>query len=648
MPAALTPDALVHDLRAAVDPRVSPDGARIVYALASTPRGGPATTQLHLCDVEGGGSRPLTHAGTANGSARWSPDGTRLAFVSDRGGEPALLLLRLDGGDPVEVARHPKAPAEPAWSPDGTRIAYTVEVDPGPPTEGAGVAPAVRVVRTRDHQTDTRGFLGERRAQVHVVDLASHEARCLTTAPVDHTFPSWSPDGRTIAVRVSGNAVESRLGLVDARTGETTLVGDVTGGVGCWAWHPDGDRLFLAQDDGSGHTLSLAVHDRRTAVTTVLDGDPPFLAAAGFPPLLGPAQPVWLDDRRVLVAGSRHGRGGLWVVDVVTGTSAPLAHGEAQQVGLSCDAAGTVAVQGWGSWDTVGEVAVTDLASGRSRRVTHLNDDVLAARPRPDVERLGLERDGLTIEGWLLLPHRSDGEPVPLVLDVHGGPHAFYGPGFLGWQQALVGAGFAVLATNPRGSTSYGRDFASRVTGDWGGADMGDLLALLEVAASRPEVDAGRLGVYGGSYGGYAASWLIGHGDRFSAAVILAPVTDLVSMYGTSDIGFWLAREMGARPQDDPSRYRERSSLTHIGAARTPALLLHGEDDLRCPLGQGEQLYAALRDAGCETELVRYPGASHLFLRVGAPEHRVDALERVVGWFEAHLGGTGEDGASPG
>jgi dipeptidyl aminopeptidase/acylaminoacyl peptidase len=286
---------------------------------------------------------------------------------------------------------------------------------------------------------------------------------------------------------------------------------------------------------------------------------------------------------------------------------------------------------------SVGQIEVFDRVSGSSTTPIAPNGD----KPPPFAwESLTISRGGFEIDAWLLKPEGFDpSRRYPLVLDIHGGPHSWYGYAPSPVDRALVGAGFLVLYSNPRGSGSYGREFASQVVGDWGGEDYQDLMAVVDAILEHPFVDPDRLGVYGYSYGGFMSSWIIGHTDRFAAAVIGAPVVDLVSFYGTADIGHTFAtREMGALPHENVDEYRFRSPLTYLHKAKTPSLILHGEQDDRVPVSQGEQLFTTLNEAGCEVEFVRFPEGTHASVtRTGYPAHRLDYLERVVGWFERWL-----------
>ncbi len=667
----LTPDQLIFALRTAGGPVVSPDGSRIVYAVTTADReSGRSASQLWMCRIEGGAPHQLTWAGEANGGACWSPDGGRVAFVSDRQGGPGVFVLPADGaGEARRVAASPTPPSELAWSPDGTRIAYTALVDPtaetvagpvpgGAPGSGgsptpwaAGGEPArpVRVTRRLDYKQDNRGYLGDARLMIFVTDVAGGGCRQLTRYRFDLGSPQWSPDGRWLAARIAlQNGMCSQLAIVSVDTGDVRAVGPEAGVVGCWSWSPDGTRIVFAGDTRSMAQLDFFLVEITTGAIRQLTDDLPMQPDAGFPTIAPPAQPVWLDDRRVLFHALRGGGSRLATIDTVSGTVTVIASFAATHGGLSVDRGRTRAVQSASGFASVGEVAATDLDTGATRLVTTLNDASLRATPPAEWERLIVSRGGLDIEAWLLRPADFDPDRrYPLVLDVHGGPHGYHGYAFNAVQQCLATHGFLVLCVNPRGSATYGRRFAEAVIGDWGGEDAHDLLTVLDAVSARPAVDETRIGIWGYSYGGYMTAWMIGQTDRFRAAVCGAPCFNLVSMYGTSDIGHVFGDiQFGGPPAGDPEWYRQHSPSTFAHRTRTPTLIVHGEADDRCPIGQGEEMFVALAKAGCEVEFVRYPDGSHLFLRVGPPRHRADVVRRILEWFQAHLGGSARVGPS--
>jgi dipeptidyl aminopeptidase/acylaminoacyl peptidase len=323
------------------------------------------------------------------------------------------------------------------------------------------------------------------------------------------------------------------------------------------------------------------------------------------------------------------------MVNADTGAVTPLTSWDAIHLGLSGDASRRWFVQTGSDFDSPPGLVAFEIGSGTVRMVSSGGPAAGATA----WERVALQRNGLEIEGWLLKPADFDeSRRYPLVLDVHGGPNMYHGHQWQPTQQALIGRGFLVLVCNPRGSSSYGRDFTGRVFRDWGGEDYRDLMAMVDLVAARSYVDSGRLGIFGYSYGGYMTSWTIGQTDRFRAAVIGAPCFNLVSMWGTSDIGdAWDDVQWGGSPREAEGFYRERSPSSWAYRARTPTLVIHGEADDRCPIGQGEELYTWLQSSGVEAEFARYPGAAHLFPFTGKPSQRADFLQRLGDWFETRL-----------
>jgi acylaminoacyl-peptidase len=284
-----------------------------------------------------------------------------------------------------------------------------------------------------------------------------------------------------------------------------------------------------------------------------------------------------------------------------------------------------------------GEVVVVE--DGQERRLTDANpwlgDRFVAVPERQEF----VAEDGLSIEGWLMMPAHHDPARVhPLVLEVHGGPHAQYGWTFFHEFQVLAGMGFLVLFVNPRGSDGYGESFKRAVVRDWGGADFGDLMGALDQLIARTGfVDERRLGVAGGSYGGYMTNWIVGQTERFAAAAAMRSISNLVSNYAQHDIAPWAVEEMGAPPWEVLDELWRRSPIRYADRIRTPLLLLHSEMDLRCPISQADELFGALRLLGREVELVRFPGESHDLSRSGRPDRRVERLHRIAGWFERYL-----------
>jgi dipeptidyl aminopeptidase/acylaminoacyl peptidase len=644
--ARLKPEALVYETLMAAEPQLSPDASRVTYSLSRANRDlDRSTSQIFMCEIDGSHPRQLTWSGDRNRETRWSPDGRWLAFVSDRlERQSGLFVMPIDGpGEAHEVTRHRPAIGHLAWSPDGRFIAYSVPFDPENPDEQPyprDRAPKVRVTRRLDYKQDNRGWLNDVRQQVFVVDVATGERRRVTSEPDDLWYPQWSPDGRSLAARVTtNNGIFSQLALIDVATGATRRIGPEHGTIGVWAWSPDGGHILFDGDTEPTASADFFLYDVNADRVTRLSTDLPCMPDAGFPSVVGPSQPVWLDDAEVLVHAIRAGESCYYRFNVTTRELSREHATRSVSSGFSLDDAHRYVAQAHSSLEAMGEIAIYDRQSGERRVITSHNTALLQATPPAKWERFDVERDGTLVEAWLLKPADFDvNQKYPVVLDVHGGPHGFHGFAFNNMQQVLASNGFVVVYSNPRGSGSYGREFAQMVRCDWGGEDYLDLMAVIDKALQQPYTDPQRTGIWGYSYGGFMTAWTIGQTRRFKAAVCGAPCFDLESMYGTSDISHaWGRYEWGGTPHEASEAFAAHSPSTFAHRATTPTLIMQGEADDRCPIGQGEQMFVALKQAGCEVEFARYPGGAHTMLRVGPPSHRADFLERLLGWFTTHL-----------
>lgn len=642
MGSPLTPETLVYDIRAATDPRISPDGSMIVYALAGVdPETKQPGSQLWVCDRDGSNNRRITWSGRANSSPRWSPDGSKVLFLSDRTGTSGVYILPVAGGEARQLLSRPGPIAELDWSPDGRWIIFTAAVDPEDP-EGTppapGAPPKVRVTRRVDYKADLRGWVHNTRFQIFIADAETGEARQITSELNDHSTPAISPDGRSIAYTVgAGDNMCNRLVIQDLTTDATREVIS-TGRTGVFAWSPTGDRLIAVADPDLNVQPDFYVIDTASGAVRRITDDLDVQPGSIFPLLAPPEPPVWLDERQVLFLGGREGANGLYVVDSEGGAVEPVFRAPAMLGGLSLDARHRYAVQSLSGFDSFGEIVVYDNQAGQVRQITAINAATFAEHPPASGERIAVDRGEFQIDAWILHPPGFDPtKRYPVIMDIHGGPHGAYGPFFLSWQQLLATNGFLVVIANPRGSTTYGRDFATRVVGDIGGEDYRDLLAVFDAVLERPYADAGRTGIFGYSYGGFMTSWMLGQTTRFHACVCGAPPFDLESMYGTSDMGVFARKLVGALPHEAPETYARLSPSTLAHRATTPTLIIVGEADERCPIGQAEYMFTVLKQAGCEVELARYPGGNHLFPFMGLPEHRVDVHRRILDWFTERL-----------
>ncbi|WP_222195428.1 serine hydrolase [Modestobacter italicus] len=629
------------------EPTIAPDGRQVVYVLRTTDATADAdhSALWSVAAAADGWSapRPLTH-GTADTAPAFSPQGDRVAFLRGGNTPPQLHVLPLDGGEPERVTDLPAGAGAPVWDPAGTRIAFTAPVRP----ERADHDP-VRATRM-GYKADGAGLLRGAHQHLHVLDLATGEVEQLTSGDWHAGRPAWSPDGARLAFAAATDpdadlTHRTPVHVVDAGGGPLRRVGDGLGIAGPLLWTADGTALLVAGQPtvAVGHTGLL--HQPLDAATAGRDLAAPLdrNVMPGGPGYPGGLPQLTADGADVVFCVRDRGCSHVYATAVDgSGAPRPVVTGDDVVVsGLAVAAAAGVAAIVLADPATYGEVAVVDLADGTLTRVTAHTaaslPDVDLVAPRP---RTSTVHDGTQVHGWLLL-HPDTPTPAPLLVDVHGGPHNAWSPvadAAHPYHQALVAAGWAVLLVNPRGSDGYGREFFTGAVGGWGTADERDFLDPVDQLVAEGVADPARLALTGYSYGGYMTCWLTGRTDRFAAAIAGGVVADLTSMAGTSDAGEALGLEYGD-PVTDPDGVRAHSPITHVHRVRTPTLVLHGGADERCPVGQAEQWFAALRAQRVPTELVLFPGGSHLFILTGRPSHRVGYSRRLIDWAERHVTG---------
>jgi dipeptidyl aminopeptidase/acylaminoacyl peptidase len=623
--------------RVVSDMDVSADGRWLVYTLQEVDPSSDQYFSNHwLISTGGGAPRQLTFGRDMNSSPRFSPDGTRLAFLSNRAGGPSqLYVLALAGGEAAPITHLKAGAGEPAWSPDGQSIAFAGTIASEEP------AHAPRLVRKLSYKADGAGFLLNTPTQIFVVPAAGGDAVQLTDGDSSAMEPNWSPTGdRLTFSRMRPGALEahrSDIWMVGAAGGAATQLTSKCAHCMAPSWSPDGKWIafYGAEVEGESRRQVWLAELTSNLERRLTDEDE---EVASFP--LGLTKPpVWHEASSelavVLITASQSG------VALVSldGSIRRVVSGERQITMLAASAAAQRFCFLWSDPRLCGLLSTASW-DGEGDHLLHNVNEEWARRHRwPSASfRDFTGSDGHCNHGLLMTPEGPG--PWPLLVDVHGGPHAYVELGFPyhPYWYVLVSRGWAVLSLNPAGSASYGAEFSGRLRGRWGELDLPEQLAAIDGLVEEGIADGSRVAISGKSYGGYMAAWAIGKTKRFCAAVCSAGVTNLESHYGTSDSGYYVdPHDMGGEATDMRERYHRLSPIHCAGAAETPTLILHGEDDQRCPIGQAEELFTALmRSSQAEVEFVRYPGAGHRLQETGRPSHRVDYHGRIAEFVERH------------
>jgi acylaminoacyl-peptidase len=641
-------------VQVAADPQISPDGKRVVYVRNSADVSSDRrVSNLWIINFDGTDHRPLTTGNYSDTSPRWSPDGTRLAFVSDHDGKSQLYIRWMDSGQTAKLTDLENSPSSISWSPDGKQIAFHSLVPAAPPKiatlpsapEGAKWADPPKIYEDLIYRFNGPGYLKPGYSQIFVISADGGAPRQLTTGKFPHgpAIPelaasnfAWAPDSKSLIFSMNGTTdyeyepLHTELFELSLADGSLKQLTHRNGPNTSPAISLDGKLIaYTGFDDRyQGHqTTFLYVCNRDGSnphvVTPKLDRDA--------------SSPQWSADGKGLFFSYTDQGDTKLAYLLLDGSPKILAEHLNAGADFSVAPTGAFAIR----YDTPsdpGDIAVASLSSPKLNILTSLNRELFTAKKLGAVEELWYEssRDHRKIEGWIIKPPDFDPtKKYPLILQIHGGPFSNYGDRFDLQAQIWAAKGYVILYTNPRGSTSYGEEFANLIHHAYPGDDFYDLNSGVDAILAKGYIDPDDLFVTGGSGGGVLTCWMIDHTTRFRAAASLYPVINWYSWVLTSDLPSFGAKYwFPGDPWDQTDHYMKRSVISLVKNVKTPTLLMTGEEDFRTPISEAEQYYAALKLLKVETALVRFPGEPHGLTR--RPSHQLAKAVYTLNWFDSH------------
>ena len=645
---------------------LSPDGKHVVYAQQRVdPKTEKKFSNLWIVPSESGEPRQFTYGDQSDSNPKWSPDGSHIAFISNRKDEkqPQIYLIPFGGGEAHPLTDFTGQVGSYEWSPNGDQIvcqfrkkdADAIEREEDEQKKKLGVVS--RHYARINYKSDGAGFLPKERWHIWIIDTMEGEMTQLTEGEFyDEMNPTWTPDGRDIIFTSNRDPdPDLNFDLIDlyrisSDGGKIQKIETPQGMKSFPRCSPDGQwvayygregrgdswkntSLWIVPFDSSAPAKNLiAEYDINVSEGVMNDTNG---GAASLTP------PTWGADSQVIYFPvGQHGSSRLYMVDHDRGTLAAITP-ETGAVGLfSLDQAGQKLAYFFSTMSDPGQIWLQDFQSGDQNPLTATNS-WLQEVDLGSVEEIWFQgRDDNQLQGWILKPPGFDPtQKYPSILEIHGGPMGQYGHFFMHEFYLLAANGYVVYFSNPRGGKGYGEAHTKEIYGNWGDADYADLMSWNDLVKSKPYIDRDRMGVTGGSYGGYMTLWIIGHTHRFRAAVAQRVVSNFISMWGSSDMNSRFSTLVGdAPPADDLETAWDHSPAKYLPNATTPTLIIHSEEDHRCPIEQGEQAFVLLKvKAGVDTEMVRFPGEPHGLSRGGRTDRRIVRLKHILRWMDGYL-----------
>ena len=668
MPAAkkrlITAEDLYH-FELINDVRLSPDGKNVVYVQKKVDRKTEKKFgNLWVVSTQAGKPRQFTFGDQKDVSPSWSPDGKTIAFLSNRADQektPQIHLISFEGGEAHKLTEIPGEINSFDWSPDGRKLLCSVrKFDPDElDRQNNGQKKKLGVVNRRYdrffYKLDGYGYLPHEREHIWTVDVRTGSSKQVTDHKIfDEKEPAYSPDGKWIAFLSNHSEEPDRdveqvdLFVMPSQGGTQTKIKTPVGDKVKLSFSPDGKWIaFVGQEgehqDYKNYGLWIVptngtVLARNLTETYDLNVSPSTINDMGESEFISP---TWSNDGKTLYFQcAKHGVTQLLAISADGKKLDAIIDQKAVVCSFSFDEKQNTLACRIGRIDDPCQIMVRDLRTGKEKQLTSLNKSILSKIDLGKVDEVWFKSpSGMDLQGWVLTPPGFDPKKkYPSILEIHGGPQTQYGFFFMHEFYYLASKGYVVYFCNPRGGRGYGEEHTKAIWHDWGTNDYADLITWVDQMEKAPYIDNSRMGVTGGSYGGYMTVWIIGHTQRFKAAVTQRCVSNFVSMWGSSDLNYAFEDTLNQKPPyEDLKNYWEHSPIAYIGNAKTPTMVIHNENDMRCPIEQGEQVFVALKKQRVPTEMVRFPDEFHGLSRTGRTDRRIVRLNSILGWFEKYL-----------
>lgn len=650
-------------LRIPTSVSLSPDETKITYTVERMDKKeNKYFTNLFVYDTESKQEKQFTHGNNNDGAAVWSPDGQQIAFVSTRDKKTGIYLMPSAGGAERQIIQLEGSIGNLQWTPDGKSLVFCLRYSDShfiKDEKKKKEPPVYRHITRLYYRLDGAGFLPRDTFQVYALDIATTKLRRITSGKRNNVDPCLSPDGRWVAYISNRQPdpdmemLRDDLFVIPFKGGREKKIPTPPGPKNGPKFSPNGKFLaYMGHDNPKDAWGVTNIHVWKAGVSgkpKARDLMPAFdrmvvdLSITDTSDAHFTTPVAWsADGKRIFFVASDTGATNLYYVPASGGKPTRIFQGKCHIKGYAVNGKSRRAAIIYADINNPGDIYTCPTTYGAEKKaVRHtdlnkfLRSDVLLGRTR---DLMFKSFDGTGVQGWLVLPPNfKPGRKYPSILEIHGGPRVQYAHSFFHEMQFLAARGYVVFYTNPRGGQGRGETWADAISGGWGDLDYRDCMAAADWLEEQKFINPRKMGVTGGSYGGYMTNWIIGHTDRFAAAVTQRSVVDLKAFFGSSDFGWDIEREFNGRPWTNPENYEKCSPITYYKNVKTPVLIIHSENDLRCAIEQAEQMFTMLKVLRKKVEMVRFPEEPHGLSRHGRPDRRVARLEWILKWFNRYL-----------